>query len=512
MTANSILVRAILFLLAVAAALFVCTHPGGDPRTLLLLGAVVTTFLILNPKLLLGLIFCFSIVTFKIPGLYGRLKLDDALMGVLFLYGFSRLAMTKERRPIELADFGLILFGLSLFLVIMVRGFGMAILGSGDYGGKVYIFLFFALAAYRFAPKIELTASQMRRLIGAIVVSALLMMVIQAIIYLAPSLYFSFEQFVETHANYLLSMQEGEASERVRWQAAGTVATPLLLVSVAFFARRRNRIPLYLSLAFVIGLSLLSGFRNVLVSVVITSVVMVLATSRQRVRDVVVLIIGAIVAYGMLIVTGPYLPYSVQRALSFLPGMQWSPDTVLTAAGTVEWRLAIWKMAWANIPKYLFIGRGLLLENVYEHAWMPVSYYRSGEFYYATHSYHSGPLSLILDTGILGLVGFFLFQIGIVLSGIKLLRSSRGWRAGFLESYLYACVILAATKIFSFYFLFGDIRGGLPDLVLLGILIQITGRIVRERALAETVSAATDQTLEPRVPLTLTQLPGPRRI
>src|SRR5258708_29570167 len=51
------------------------------------------------------------------------------------------------------------------------------------------------------------------------------------------------------------------------------------------------------------------------------------------------------------------LPLSVQRSLSFLP-VEIDPQAKIDAAGTLDWRVQMWKVVIKDVPKYLIIGKG----------------------------------------------------------------------------------------------------------------------------------------------------------
>jgi hypothetical protein len=191
----------------------------------------------------------------------------------------------------------------------------------------------------------------------------------------------------------------------------------------------------------------------------------------------------ALVGYLLLFVIGPQLPFAIQRSFSFLPGIDWDFKMLAGAANSVDWRVEVWKLCWQRVPQHLLIGRGLLIENVAEHAWLSASYYGTPEFFYAAHGYHSGPLALLLDTGLLGLLGFAMFQIGLIRKAFGYFRATAGSSNLFLRGYMLGQVITTSFAIFSYYFIFGDIKETLPKMLVAGILIRIVGEaLLKEKA------------------------------
>jgi len=227
-------------------------------------------------------------------------------------------------------------------------------------------------------------------------------------------------------------------------------------------------------------------------------VVGLVVTSRQKGMWGLLMVAGAIALYALLLLVGPHLPWGIQRSLSFIPGVDWTPSALIDAASSVDFRLKVWRMAWRELPKYLWIGRGLLLEDVYQHAWLPMYYYETPEFYYAMHGYHSGPLSLLLDTGVLGLAGFLMIQIGLVLEARRVYRQAREVRHSFLAGVAFALQIRLAVGIAAYYLIFGDIAETLPKLMLSGLLVKLVGFAVQHCEQPEVLRSAPVSSFQPK--------------
>jgi O-antigen ligase len=475
------LITAGLFLLAVLLAGYLVTHQG-ELLPLLLIAAIGATALILKPVWLVGLLVCAGASGVKLPGVSGLISMQQALFGVAAAYGIVTFAISKSQRPRDLSDWGLMVFGMALLLVMAVHGFGMRITGGSSYGGKAYIFLFLAILAYRGVQGISLSPRQARLLVTVLVAVAVIPAASQAILYRWPQAYLVLERFVGTGGMYVLSEGGDTVSERMRWQGMAGFSIVLWMFIVGRFAMTQRRIALYASIGIAIVLSLLSGFRSATGGLVVASIVVLIYSSRSRGMAVFVLLLVGAIAYMGLMVVGPHLPYTFQRALSYLPLIQWDSSALSDATGSWTWRLEVWQICMRHLPDRLLVGRGLLLEDIYQHAWLQNAYYTSPDFYYATHGYHSGPLSLLLDTGVLGLIGFLMLQIGIAMNGVRYLRRSAGSPDLFLRGYMLAMVVMAIYGILSYYLIFGDIAETLPRLVIAGILIRIVGEaLVREK-------------------------------
>ena len=103
------------------------------------------------------------------------------------------------------------------------------------------------------------------------------------------------------------------------------------------------------------------------------------------------------------------LPLSVQRSLSFLP-LKLDPMATVDAQATLEWRVAIWKTVYPEIPKYLFLGKGFAYSGT--DSYLATEAIRRGiargvdEATLIGGYYHQGILTIIIPLGIWGLLAF----------------------------------------------------------------------------------------------------------
>lgn len=322
-------------------------------------------------------------------------------------------------------------------------------------------------------------------LVWASVSAAFLTVVTQLMVIWRPGLYGVFGRFVDLHAEYYMSIEVGgqmAAQEQFRLHGTTQLAGWLWAVTVALGWRSRRRVLFLVAMAGTVALCLLSGFRGATVSLAVSSVAAMVVTSRSRGRAFAILAVAGLFGYLLLFLIGPHLAWPMQRALSFVPGVAWDARAVDHALDSYRFRLDMWRVAGPHIPDYLLIGRGLLLEDVYRHAYLHWGYYITPEFLYATHTYHSGPLSLLLDTGIPGLIGFLLFQIGIVRNAARGLREASRDADPFLRGFLLASSISVGYRLFSYYLFFGDIATTLPQLVIQGMAIRWFAATIRSPA------------------------------
>ena len=155
-----------------------------------------------------------------------------------------------------------------------------------------------------------------------------------------------------------------------------------------------------------IGLIALTGFRSKLIGFVAITVIYGLFRSQSRIKYCVLMAVTGLLAWGAIILVVQQLPLGIQRAVSFVPGVKVSHEASFNAEGSVDWRVEIWKYCLEQAPQYLVLGRGSTF-NAQETASGLGSHdiaTFSPWFAFETRSYHSGPLTLLVDYGLAGLI------------------------------------------------------------------------------------------------------------
>jgi hypothetical protein len=160
----------------------------------------------------------------------------------------------------------------------------------------------------------------------------------------------------------------------------------------------------------------------------------------------------------LIVVISPSLPRGFQRTVSFIPGTSIEYGAAKNAQGSIEWRLEIWRYCLEKCHDYLLIGRGSAFKVNETAAGLGISDIQtySPFFAFETRSYHSGPLALLIDYGIPGLV---------IVSWFMILLLRRFWRYGVLFGSVdsFACryalywSAFMIWHIFSFYLVYGSI-------------------------------------------------------
>jgi hypothetical protein len=224
---------------------------------------------------------------------------------------------------------------------------------------------------------------------------------------------------------------------------------------------------------------LLGGFRNMLVSNLLILTLLFFLEGLHRTQWLPVMGLAGVLAFALLIPFGNKLPFTFQRTLSVLPGINWDSEAALSAEGSSEWRLAIWRDTWPKVPQYLLLGKGYALTaDDYELMGQSgglvngaaANLDKSDISLAVSMDYHSGPLSTLMPLGLWGGLSF----IWIILAGLRVLI--RNFKYGDPAYKVVNTFLLAifSQQLISFLFVFGNFSNGLGSFCgLLGISIAL---------------------------------------
>ena len=252
----------------------------------------------------------------------------------------------------------------------------------------------------------------------------------------------------------------------------------------------------FLLFFFFLGLTMLGGFRSVLVAYLMIGTMLFFLEGLHRTRLLMVFILGGILFLGAAVPFANKLPFTVQRTLSFLP-IKLDPMAVMEAENSTRWREEMWRDIWPQVPGYLLLGKGYALTKE--------DFQSMGNGIFAntkntlinnannslaiSGDYHNGPLSTLMPFGIWGAISF------IWLSLAAMFVMFRNYKYGDAEikpvnTFL---MVLIIQQFIGFFFIFGaysDAVGSLAKLT--GLSIALNWGICRP-----TVQAVVNQRIKP---------------
>jgi hypothetical protein len=185
----------------------------------------------------------------------------------------------------------------------------------------------------------------------------------------------------------------------------------------------------------------------------------------------------------------PSLPVSVQRSISFLPGIEVTGQAKDDATATLRDRLEVLEMGIRDVPKYWLVGRGFGMQR------FDLAPAAGGgiEEQYANGLFYNGFVGSILKMGLPGLfctLGFVLVTSKAALHLVDLVRDCppHDWTA-FHRLSLYVSAQWFSLTAF-FYFFHGDAGDWAQTFMLPAALVFMCRRKLQEPKLGETLSPA----------------------
>ncbi|MDW8308187.1 MAG: O-antigen ligase family protein [Verrucomicrobiales bacterium] len=418
-------------------------------------------------------------------GVLGQPPLWIGLAFLGFLHVLVTRAVHPERKLIWVPQFVIPLCAFAAVVGVtaaLTGGIGLQILGSDRVGGRGYVYIgaailgFFALVSQR----VPVSRAQ---LYAGLFFLAGLTGLASNLIYYAPPLYFLYRWFPAHMAldQWMAEYAVGDYAARIAGFTVGSFAITAFVLARyglngVFDLTRPWRLALLL-----VGVisSTWSGFRSAFLFQILVLLVLFTMEGYWKTRYAWVLLgVGLLLGAG-LVGFSDRLPAVVQRSVSFLP-VKVDPWVKYSAQTSTEWRLEMWKAVLPEVPRYLLLGKGYLLD-ANELAAMTDLAQRSGGVRWEgaayTGDYHNGPLSVVIPFGIWG-AGTFLWLLG---AGAWVLRQN--YRHGLpqlrsINALLLACYL---TRVLFFFGVFGALYLDLYQFVgLVGLSIALNGGVRRK--------------------------------
>jgi hypothetical protein len=173
-----------------------------------------------------------------------------------------------------------------------------------------------------------------------------------------------------------------------------------------------GRVPVFLLM---FAFTMLGGFRNMIFNFVLTCGLMFFLEGLHRTKLLPLFAIFGLSLACLIVPFANHLPYTFQRALSFLP-LEIDPLARADAEASSEWRFRIWDDLWPKVPQYLLLGKGYALTEQ-DFDMLSGALANGAEtkvdasLEAAAGDYHNGPLSTLIPFGIWGGLTFLWFML-----------------------------------------------------------------------------------------------------
>ena len=142
-------------------------------------------------------------------------------------------------------------------------------------------------------------------------------------------------------------------------------------------------------------------------------------------------------------------------------------------------------MALSDFWDYAIIGRGLAWDTT---SWVNLAgrtVYSTPEFYYINHNYHSGPVTALIDYGIVGTILWIFIQFCVVEKIKKSFKPALLYSQSSIicTFYVYGCIFVF-WDIFHFWFIYGQtaaMQKSISYFILMLILKNVVDKITKEK-------------------------------
>ena len=357
------------------------------------------------------------------------------------------------------------LAGVVLTTAFIRGGIGGRAFGSEIYGAKKYLPILFAVVGFFALSRINIASDQRRKVI-LLFFGGYLLLTISNLAYMAgPSFYWLYYIFPFVYA---LPQVESDinANGFARFSGIAFAMTGVFCYMLARYGikniMRIKHLPRLLVFLIAIGLATFGGYRSLLV---LFAFIFIFQFYLEGLFSThlfpLFAVIGALLlGVGILFVNK--MPYSVQRTFSFLP-ITVDPVVREDARASTEWRFGMWSVLWDEIPKYLVVGKGYRIDpaELALFDWARATHrghFDDYEEVIAVGNYHSGPFSVLLSFGIMGVTAVLWFwRAGLRMLCSNITRGNPELRL--INITLFSCF---AARVVFFLFIYGELSTDLP--------------------------------------------------
>jgi hypothetical protein len=353
-----------------------------------------------------------------------------------------------------------------VLLVMVVRGSGFRVLGDSMWGGFRYVNMLVSLLFLTRVSSVRLYQNQVVHAVYYMMGLSLLPALAELLFVISGSKLYFLYYILKLRGSTVDSMFYSlDSFELVRFHSASIAGGRFVVLGVLVYVSSKSR-RLLGAFVFTVGILMIaiSGHRGVFITSVLFFWFCGFLFLKIRPPIYILSSFGlALIGIVFVYIIAPYLPYSAQRVISFLPGVRISDVVRVSAESTLDWRFDVWREAMVGWKDDIFIGRGftfpgkeLELLNVtpgeYGYWWAVIS-----------KVYHNGILSLFLC---LGFPGFFFTCVVI---GVFLHRHIKIYKDCRLSD-LYICklhgviIVYVISMSIYYFFIYGDAYTSLPNI------------------------------------------------
>ncbi len=458
-----------------------------------LVGLVFLIGFVNKPILLLSMIIMTYNSGLKLPGMTTALTLSDFLAMLLVFLAIAGGALRKSRKSgWSFPQLCILVFMALLLGIIAVRGAGFRFLGDSRWGGLRYVSLFLGGLFYVSITSVKMDSKVWIRSIRWMFVLGLLPLLAEGIFLMSRGVIYHHYTFFNFSGSTGINFQDfamGEEGIR-RLQTALIGGESLLLLALAFFwhsERKDRRWFFWILIGAAAILMAVSGHRIAMLRLFgVIWLYFWILNKGKRFHFVSVSMGLFCLGVAFLYIVAPLLPLPAQRMVAILPGVDIDPMVRLSANSTSEWRITLWLDAIQEIPDYLLVGKGFTFSGTFREMLALAGqeeYVRSWAI--ESSSYHNGILSLLIGTGLPGLLIGTAFLLGGLRRYYRILCTLREDRTMHAISLALYCSVL--VTIMLYFTVYGDVFVSFPPILFYFALLEGLAASRRRSQIPESV-------------------------
>jgi hypothetical protein len=345
-------------------------------------------------------------------------------------------------------------------LTAKLTGMGVHAFGSEISGGRRYFYLLLSILSYFALSSRRIPPEHAGLYIGMFCLPGLTGFISDLVPILPGSMYYIYLFFPASPA-LVAAQSSGEALARLG--GALSVSFAIFSYMVAKYGLRgiflSGKSWRWVVFAFAPAYLLFSGFRGAIMFFFAMFAIQFYFEGLHRTKLLPILTSLGISAAVLLVLVSPRLPYSVQRALAFLP-LQIDSQVQANATQSLDWRLDMWKALLPQIPQYLLLGKGYAINrrdidaltgsNV---AIRTIKGFDENQYMALSGTYHNGPLSVVMTFGIWGVITVIWFWA----AGVWVLSHNYRYGDPALKKINLFLLVAFVSRIIYFLTIFGSI-------------------------------------------------------
>ena len=306
---------------------------------------------------------------------------------------------------------GVLVYLAALATIIVARGVGFGFLGDSAGGGKIYFRQLISVIIpllFVVTPVDEKNFLRLATLYFVLSVTYLISDAVLAIMPGAANLILSVLQLPTDAVFFEFSTRQFGFR---RLQSLFYVCPKIVFALLMYFSLKdvlgRRAWWLIPTMLFVLGVGLGSGHRANLIHTGAFFLVLFLVQRAFTPRHLILIVSTTVLGTALLYATAEFMPSAVQRAVSFLPGIEVDSNVAADAAATWSSRIETTRRGVEMIPDFWLLGRGFtryadLIPNSREVLDSVAYAVLQGHFL-------NGFVGLMVNTGLLGTAGLCIF-------------------------------------------------------------------------------------------------------